>query len=150
MDVLHHLVSINIGFLYLLLKQFSCSSIFLDGEPRPIPKISVKSKVAYGKDVTLQCSASGSSLELTWYKRKENGTKNDWQLMKSVKQRTSFNIHTGKRESKQTLVIKKFNVSDNGVYICHLRRNYVKWTKYDEMYVGIRGIYLPLALNLHS
>ena len=149
MDVLHHLVSINIGFLDLLLKQFSCPSIFLDGEPRPIPKISVKSEVAYGKDVTLECSASGSSLELTWYKRKQNGTKNDWKLMKSVKQKTSTNSYTGKRESKRTLVIEKFNVSDNGVYICHLRRNYVKWTAQVEKYVGIRGIYLPLALNLH-
>lgn len=103
--------------------------------------------VAYGIDVLLECSAFGSSFVLTWYKGKQNGTRNDWQEIVSKKEDTIFDPYTGKRESKQTLLIKKFNVSNNGVYRCHLRRYYVKWTAHVEKYVGIKGIYLSSACS---
>ena len=48
----------------------------------------------------------------------------------------------GKVHTKRVLVIKNFNVSDNGLYICELYRHSVKWRAVDEKYVGIKGMYL--------
>ena len=120
--------------------------IFLDGIPRPKPEISIPTSVAYGKDVTLKCSAIGA-VKLTWYKSKRNGTRNDWQLMDAVEADQTFHPRTGLRETKRFLVIKKFNVSDSGVYICDLYRYYVNWRAHKETYVGIKGMYIARMVN---
>ncbi|CAB4006861.1 vascular endothelial growth factor receptor 2-like, partial [Paramuricea clavata] len=112
------------------------------GKPRPKPDISIQTSVAYGKDVTLKCSAIGT-VKLTWYKSKRNGTRNDWQLMNAGEADHTFHRRTGLRETKRFLVIKKFNVSDNGVYICDLYRYYVNWRAHKEKYVGIKGFQKP-------
>ena len=46
---------------------------------------------------------------------------------------------SGRRETVRKLIINKFNVSDNGQYICELRRYCVKWRAQAEKYVGIGG-----------
>ncbi|CAB4017098.1 vascular endothelial growth factor receptor 2-like [Paramuricea clavata] len=55
----------------------------------------------------------------------------------------TFHFRTGLRETKRFLVIKKFNVSDNGMYICDLYRYYVNWRAHKEKYVGIKGFQKP-------
>ena len=117
--------------------------VFSDGVPRPMPKITEMNKAEYGKNVTLRCSAPGTLFTLTWYKRISNGTINHWQLMNSGKQNTNF----ARLETSTYLIIEKFNISDNGVYKCILKRHYVKWKSSVETYVGIEGIIiLPLAV----
>jgi hypothetical protein len=120
-------------YFYLSIYVF----IFLDGIPRPTPEI-LTTSIAYGKDVKLKCFAIGR-VKLTWYKSKVNGTRDDWQpVMNSEESRFVFEKHF--RKTVRSLVIKKFNVSDNGVYICDLYRYYVKWEAHTEKYVGIKGM----------
>ena len=38
------------------------------------------------------------------------------------------------------LVIENFDTNDDGVYVCYLTRNYVKWTAYTEEYIKMPGI----------
>jgi hypothetical protein len=59
--------------------------------------------------------------------------------MNSEKPHDNFN---NGRQTVRSLVIKKFNVSDNGLYICDLYRKSVKWGTHEEKYVGIKGMYL--------
>ena len=113
--------------------------ILLGGIPKPKPHISLETAVAYGKDVTLKCSAIGY-VGLTWYKKKRNGTRNDWELINTKDSTINTNIRNAKKETVRFLVIENFNVSDNGVYICDLYRRSVNWRARDEKYVGIKGM----------
>ena len=51
----------------------------------------------------------------------------------------SYVFRSGRHETTRDLIINKFNVSDNGQYICELRRYYVKWRAQAEKHVGIGG-----------
>ena len=52
---------------------------------------------------------------------------------------STVSAHRGRQKTTRDLTINKFNVSDNGQYICELRRYYVKWRAQAEKYVGIGG-----------
>ena len=52
------------------------------------------------------------------------------------------------KETKRSLIIKEFNVSDNGVYRCVLERKAVNWKAFAERYVGIGGMYFKLVSSV--